>query len=455
MSIRIEHLGKLIDDMSIPGERRVDGVAPAHGNATQLSRDRFLVLNSTLRFRGVDDNCSITWQLRRDSYTGPIIKEGIFAKSIDDWYPLGPKYRCVRQFGHPVVFGRPKGATVNGKPALHANVFVIKWRVTARVFVPEGGYIMWLSEPPEVRPRTQDVQWLQFRLSDDENDLEVIQSTTPMRQIGYEQGPDVCKHTGLWINQTYVQPVPLNDAADEWAAVNHLARRVPDTEEIGRYAPLESYVAAARYRFNPDKGCYEWADVGPLIGPGLFEGNISPHDGDWLIAARQLSGEPGVAWGRVNDPFTQTPQMTVPTDVASTSAPLSVYKCPDGVTRLCTGDREASPHGSNRDPIYLWDIDPDNDFKAVARHQIYSPRDDGNTIPHEHEPLADMVKLLMHTGGSVQTLIHRVRTCAMMVKEADYSSRILPMTDGDFNGTAIYHAAVHYDESYPPTWTFE
>lgn len=86
---RIEHRGKLIDDCAINGERRADQVAPAHGNGIPLSRDRYLVLNSTLRFRGVDDNTSIVWQLRKGAYDGPVIREGLFAKSIDDWYPWG------------------------------------------------------------------------------------------------------------------------------------------------------------------------------------------------------------------------------------------------------------------------------------------------------------------------------------------------------------------------------
>jgi len=52
----IVHLGKFIDDTRVPGERRQDGIAPAHGNGVQLSRNRFLTLVSTLGFRGVDDN---------------------------------------------------------------------------------------------------------------------------------------------------------------------------------------------------------------------------------------------------------------------------------------------------------------------------------------------------------------------------------------------------------------
>jgi hypothetical protein len=65
-----------------------------------------------------------------------------------------------------------------------------------------------------------------------------------------------------------------------------------------------------------------------------------------------------------------------------------------------------------------------------------------------------MAKLLPHAGGDTQTLIHRVRTCAMAVTEADYPSRIRPLTDDDFHGTAIYGATITYDQAYPGAWAF-
>ena len=254
------------------------------------------------------------------------------------------------------------------------------------------------------------------------------------------------------MNQTYVQPVPYNPTASEWVDVNAFGTR--DAGKRAGAAGPTSTVAPLRYRFNADRGLYEWVQTGPQLGPGLFEGNVSPHGSDWVIAARLESGEPGVAWTRVNDPFKEKGEVTIPKDVRSSRAPLSVYRCADGVTRLCTGDQEVSPHNSNRDPIYIWDIEPDNGFRASNRRQIYSPRECGNPIPEDHGPLADMIKLLPHAGGSTQTLIHRVRTCAMAVKEADYTSRIRPLTEGDFTGTAIYHAKVHYSESYPGAWDF-
>ncbi len=455
---RIEHLGKFIDDSTIAGERRADGVAPAHGNGIQLSRDRFLVLNSTLRFRGTDDNHSGLWELRKDAWDGPVIREGCFVKSIDDWYPLGPQYRCVKQFGHPTAFGVPKGALLDGRPVPHANVFAVKVRIVARVFVPEGGHILWKTQPPEVRARTQDVLWLQFRLNDAEDDLEILQPLQPLRQVGYEAGDEMCCHGNRPMNASFVPAVPFNAACDEWVDMNHFGLHREVTPSPGATPQSQDdpqiHIAALRYRFNPARGLYEWVQTGPLIGPGLFEASISPHRGDWVIAARRQTRDPGIAWARVHDPFTETPDIVVPTDVRAFSTPLTHYKCPDGITRLCCGDSSVSPHGSNRDPIFIWDIDPDDGFRARDRHTIYSPRSDGNPIPHDHDPLADMIKLLPHVGGSTQTLIHRVRTCAVTVKEWDHVYAPRPMTAGDFQGTAMYYAAVHYDQDYPPMWCF-
>jgi hypothetical protein len=453
----IEHLGKLIDDCTLPGESRADGVAPAHGNGIQLSRDRFLLLNSTLRFRGVDDNCSIVWQLRRDSYTGPVIREGFFARSTDDWYPLGERYRCVKQMGHPVAFGVPRGARLGGRDLPHANRFVVKWRIVARVFVPEGGYLLWQSEPPEVRARTQDVQWLQFRLSDDGNDLIIDQPIQSLRMAGYESSPPgdaICPAGAVSINQTYVQAVPFNADASEWADVCHFVLSAPHGSDSRHNMGDTMGVAAMRYRFHAATGRYQWVQMGPVVGPGVFEGNLSPHGSDWILAARATGADRGIAFARLNDPFTQTPTLVKPEAFGHCNGPLTVYKCPDGVTRLATGDPSVSPYKSGRDPIYLWDLEPDRQFQPSARHQIYSPRQNGNPIPHEHEPLADMIKLLPHAGGTTQTLIHRVRTCALAVTHADYPSRIRPLTPGDFSGSALYHASVRYDQPYPSQWSF-
>src|SRR5262249_55600528 len=49
---RIEHLGMLISECSVPGERRQEDVVPAHPNAIRVSKDRWLLVYATRGFRG-------------------------------------------------------------------------------------------------------------------------------------------------------------------------------------------------------------------------------------------------------------------------------------------------------------------------------------------------------------------------------------------------------------------
>jgi len=452
----IEHLGKLVDDTTIPGEQRSDVVAPAHCNGAQLSANRFMTVFATRSFRGCDDDRSIIWQLRRDSYDGAIIKEGMFAQSIDDWYPLGDKYRCVRQYGSPVMFGVPKGALINGATPAHANVFAVRWRKVARVFVPEGGYIMFLNQPDEVRARTQCVEWCQFRLNDAEDDIEMLQPVQQLRQLGYEDGEAVADHGLARMNQTFVQAVPLNQDANEWVDVNHFYDGGGDVgaQSVALQPGDGSRLAALRYQFNTSRGVYEWVETSPPFGEHFFEASIASVGSDWVIAARRIGRDAGIGWARVGDPFVGAPALDIIHEPRVQGCPLAVYYCPDGGVRLLAGDATVSPHGDGRNPLYMWDIDVNNGFQASDRREIFDSYKAGVPIPKDHGPMVDMAKLLPHTGGRTQTLVHRVRTCAMAVKEADYPYRIRPLTDGDFTGTAIYHARIIYDTDQPGSWHF-
>ena len=86
---RIEPCGVLIADSTVAGETRRDGVVPARPNGIRISRARWLLLYATRSFRGVDDDRSIFWQLRAASPVGRVVREGLFARSVDDRDPLG------------------------------------------------------------------------------------------------------------------------------------------------------------------------------------------------------------------------------------------------------------------------------------------------------------------------------------------------------------------------------
>lgn len=83
----IQHLGPLIRECSLAGERRSDDVVPAHPNGLQLSKDRWLLIYATRTFRGVDDDLSIVYQLRAETLDGSVLKEGFFRRVESNWDP--------------------------------------------------------------------------------------------------------------------------------------------------------------------------------------------------------------------------------------------------------------------------------------------------------------------------------------------------------------------------------
>jgi hypothetical protein len=431
----ITHHGPLIEACHLPGETRADGAAPAHGNGLQLGADRFLLLVSTLAFRGVDDSLGISAQLRADRWDGPLLRELRLQASTNDWEPFGDGQRYVRQLGHPVGFGVPRGAVQHGQPLPHAGTFALLWRVCARQFAP-AGHLLWQHEPPDLHPRTQAVWWLQCRLNDAGDDLVIVQPPQPLWTPGPGDTSPLAGRPVAWLNQTYTAPVPYTPDGREWAVVNHV--------DDGRVVPL-------RFRWDAAAGRYAWVDAGPLLGGGVFEASLLRWHDSWLIAARRRDSQDGVAWTRCDDPFGRVPPFTIAP--GARGSPLSAYACPDGAVRLLAGDAATSPWGQKRDPLYLHEIAPDRGFAITDRQVVYAAR---ATLPElaPLQPIVDMAKLLPHTGGATQTLLHRVRTVGFTLPDVDLGGPPLQLTPAGFAATAIYYATLTYDQPYPPTWEF-
>jgi hypothetical protein len=160
----IELKGKLLHECGIEGERRSDDVYPAHGNGCQLSADRWMLIYATRGWRNVDDDRSIIYQVRADGPDGEILTEGRLRRSIDHWDPDGAGTTSVLQFGHPGVFGVPRGAVINGRKAPHANVFMARWRRNRYGILDEQtGMVRRLKEGESRRLHVEEVQ---FRLND-------------------------------------------------------------------------------------------------------------------------------------------------------------------------------------------------------------------------------------------------------------------------------------------------
>lgn len=429
---KIEHRGVLIRECTLPGETRADDVFPAQGNAIRVSRERWLIVYATRGYRGVDDDRSIVYQLREKSPAGPLIKEGGLALAHDTWEPFGDGQKFFKEHGHPVAFGVPAGARIRGRPAPNANLFVAKWRILAKL-VKDGRSI---HPEPDILQRTQGVEWVQFRLDDSGDDIEIVQPAGPLRQKGYERSDRFCDAPVKTMNQAFVQAVPCNDACTEWADCNHF--------DGGR-------IAALKYRYNPERGLYEWVEIGPLISDpphSLCEASLVRLRDGWAILARTDNEMKGIAWVRSEDPFRRVARPVYPGDIEN-NAPVTAYLCPDGVLRLFGGDVAASPHRNGRDPLYCWDVDPAS-FRSFNRRVVLDSVAAGLPIRPESGPRVDMCKLVPHAGGREQFLLHRVRVKSIA---HPYTRVIINETEKALS--AIYHAVITYEESYPPTWEFE
>ncbi len=440
MIVKVEHAGSYVHECSLPGERRADQVFPAHPNGIPVASDRWLILYATRGWRCVDDDRSIVAQLRRGGPDGPVICERMLRKSVDDWMPLGDGRKLVRQHGHPVAFGVPRGARIGGRPAPSAGVFVVKWRLTAPgALHPQTGVIERVTEAAEA---AQNVEWTQFRLNAAGDDLEILQPPQPLRQKGFESGPEFCSAPGVRrMNQSFAQAVPFNAEATEWADTNHFDHR-----------SAHGCVAALKYRFNPAAGLYEWVETGPLMAaPGwrLTEASLARLGDRWFVAARCSGPEKAqrVGWSWAEDPFRRlsapefVPQPTL-------AAPLTMYACPDGRLRLFTGDPKLSPTGNARDPLYGWEVNPDG-FSLSNRIEILDSVRSG-LLEAAWVPRLDMGKLLPHMGGRTQVFLHRVRVKGVLHA---YGS-LPPITEEQKSKCGIYAARLTYAEDYPPAWTF-
>src|SRR5581483_12417829 len=163
---------------------------------------------------------------------------------------------------------------------------------------------------------------------------------------------------------------------------------------------------------------YEWIETGPILFypeyPAI-EASTVRLDHSWAIAARpQRRGLP-ILWLRMEDPFSQVRNHVLAETSEQhppCSVPMSIYRCADGVIRLLSGDAQDSPYREPRNPLYCWKVEPDHGFALVNRVPVIDLLRAGLPIRPEAGPVADMAKVLPHSGGREQLILHRVRTTA-------------------------------------------
>jgi len=449
-SAEISSENMLIRDCSIPGETRADDAFPAHPNGLQLSRNRFLLIYATRGWRGVDDDLSIIYQIRNDSYTGLVLKEGVFAQADDEWdvWDDGNLYKMSH--GAPAVFGVPQGALIEGRPASHANVFVAKWYKYAREFSAPG-QLRNGGETTGLTRKTLHVEWVQFRLNATETDIEILQPKSQLRPPESDPAPFSLRYTQ--INQSYVSPLPLNDSATEWVDVHSLYHYGSDFD-TGFGFPGSPAIVATRFKFDSHSSLYQWVESSqPLFDPQYMTYESCPvrlPDGDWAIAGRRKKHP--VIWYRSSDLFGRKPGRVYAGDPAThplVNAPITAYGCADGKVRLLTGDFQTSPYHVSRDPLYCWHIDPAKDFFQTRRQIVFSGREMLPKVRPETYLMADMAKVLPHAGGPTQTILHRVRTRSINQTTPGKGPALLPY---EKSVQGIYHATLTLDTNQPGLW---
>lgn len=448
----IEHKGKYLHECMLPGEGRDKGVYPAHPNGIQLSEDRFLILYSTRASRGDDDEKSGIYQLRSGGFDGPVLKEGWICRTQDDWDPLGDGKKYVRQHGHPTAFGLPKGAIIGGRRQAHENLFAVIWRVEARWVDPATGFMAYVQEHPELTERTRATEWMQFRLNDAGDDIEILQPPRRLRQAGFEDGDAFCQHeTARSMVANFVQPVPYNADATDWVHADTVyirgASGRTDHEAIKVHA--EGAVVPLRFRYDPATHRYRWVETGPPLGglgQGLFEGSILPYRRDWVMMARRVQGD-AVAFGLANDLFGDKIPMVLAKDQPS-GVPIMAYMCPDGIIRRTGGILGLRAYANGRNPLYVMDIDPEKGFRYRNPRVIFDAISAGVPIPTT--PIVDFGKLLPHSGGRTQIILHRLRS--PMLNDPRRPERKLTPPEIEVSG--IYAAKIHYREEWPGYWKF-
>ncbi len=422
-SMYIQYRGALISDTHVPGEGKADRIAPEIASCVQVSRDKWVIAYGTVDPRGHDINRSLFYQIRQGAPDGAVLKEGIIELAISGWDPLGVGHDFRKINAVVKVFGVPKGALRNGEPLPTANHFVVKWYIRPCLEINGRLVNLWewnsTVDPADLGRYAYTLEWLQFRLNDAEDDIEIISPARELRQQGYDQG-DVISSLGesKGIHHGFGDAVP-NEDFTEWVEV----------------LQFEKKLAAVRYAFDPATGLYEWVETGnaqEVPGRHLAEASLNRIDNDWVISARAYDA-PWTAWYRTSDPFATFGDRT---DVASPYVPRIAFVCADGVLRLFSNDT------GWRNPIYSFDVDPIT-FEYSNKRVVL----DATTVLPFRTPTIDHAMIFPHSCGNRQIIsfraINRSQTTGGFTE------------DDELMASGIHYSELIYDKAYPNPWGFD
>lgn len=451
--LRARYLGPLITNTTVPGERKSDRIIPAHpgGGALRVAEDRWIIFFATLNPIGSDCNRSILYQLRADAPDGPVLRECMIDRGIEDWDPFDRGDRYVKSCGMPIAFGVPMGATHKGQPMPNANVFVVKWyrwahlRYGDRILHPSHNRDVW-PDGLTTKQQTLRIEWMQFRLNRERDDIEPITKPCELRQRGYESGEAYCSlGPNLHMNHAMKSPVPEQPDCMDWVSCDTFTSYELGYMDHGEVAPV-------RFSFDAAAGRYFWAHTGQvtrLPGRIIGEASVNKIDNRYIISLRcfEYNGRTSeTAWIKTDNLFGV---WSDPVYSNAPSVPRISFVCGDGELRLFSNPPAADIKANNdasRATLGCWDVDPDTLHLSRSRVLLDS-RMMGWGF---NDPVVDMAKLCPPQGRRQLLLfraIDRSHTANMQTK---------PTTSPEAFALAGIHAIeLTLPEPAADEWAFE
>jgi hypothetical protein len=146
---------------------------------------------------------------------------------------------------------------------------------------------------------------------------------------------------------------------------------------------------------------------------------------------------------RPADPFTGFGEPTF-APIPSSYCPRTAWLMPDGKLRIFSGDIMLSPFKQKRDPLFCWDVDPNN-FSVTNQRTILS----GRANLGMELPMIGFAKL-SPVHNQRQILTFRVTT----MNQRQATDRWPAATDHDLHQSGAHHCVIRYDGNIPDTWRF-
>jgi hypothetical protein len=343
----------------------------------------------------------------------------------------------------------PKGALLKGKRMPNENVFVLKWsRRTllerdGRLLTPELHDDLWPEGHTYVR-RLYRTKWLQFRLNDKEDDIEIIRPKGPLSQKGYESGEAFCSlGPGYFQNHAMTPPVPEDASCTTWMACDTFDSAPGDKYIHGTITPVA-------FTWNTETGLYEWTRTGSIHsieGQMIGEASISRFGDSWIVAARCYKTSASTAWYRSDDLFAGLGEPVIIEKGRRWQCPRHSYKCANGQLRIFLNNREWSPYFDRRNPLYAVDVDPVT-FEYTERQVVCDARIEG--FPFD-APCLDMSKLCPNQGN--RQLIHFRLVDRFMTSVEDFEGSDEARADM-MAKAGIHYAEIVYEGDIPDPWDF-